>query len=383
MPNSAKRISAALSSLPLLAIGLTVMGAAVVAGPTLPASADVGCTSSGTNIMTVTCPVGLDDTWTVPTGVIDATFNVDGAQGGSSVNGDSGGSPGQGGELTATIPVTAGQTYDVEVGAAGGDAIAGVEFAIAAGAGGAPGGAAGGIVAEPAGGGGGGASIVSLSNDPSNYLLVAGGGGGEGSASLAGEQGGNGGGTAGSDGGEDGFDDALPAPGGTQAAGSGSGTQIDGSAALVNTPGGGGGGGYWGGAGAAGDGGGGGGSGFAPSASDFLTATKSGNGLVTITYTVATSCSAPTGTIPGPFTVTCPVGIADAWTVPTGVASATFNVDGGEGGTPAAATAGVRSPGQGGELTASLPVTAGQIYSVEVGAAGGAAIGGGGVGHPD
>ncbi len=376
MLNPVRRISAALSSLPLLAVGLTVMGAGVIAGPTSQASADVGCTSSGTTTITVTCPVGLGDTWTVPTGVVAATFNVDGAQGGSSFNGDSGGSPGQGGELMATLLVTAGQTYDIEVGALGGDAggTSSGEFASFAGAGGAPGGASGGLSANTAGGGGGGASIVSLADNPSNYLLIAGGGGGEGSSIQAAERGGFGGGTEGGDGGSG-------APGGTQAASSGSGTQINGS--TPDGPGGGGGGGYWGGAGAvendpdaesAADGAGG-GSGFAPSASDFLSTTKSGNGLVTITYNISTSCGAPTGTSPGPFTVVCPVGIADAWTVPAAVTSATFSVDGAEGGTAVLQGDPGGAPGEGGELVATLPVSAGQIYSVAVGASGGDASG--------
>jgi hypothetical protein len=266
-----------------------------------PALADAGCSSSGSTSVTVTCQVGTGDSWTVPAGVTQVTFNMQGAAGGSSDNGESYG--GLGGALQATLSVTAGTTYSIAVGSEGG---AGTDTG--PGSGGAPGGASGagsagfGIV----GGGGGGASIVGVGSlaTPANWLLVSGGGGGGGPTALE-SPGGDGGGLTG------GAGTAPPGPGegpagagGNQTGTTGSGLQPNGSAGSVY--GGGGGGGYWGGGGGTNAGGGGGGSGLIASSalagSGFQSAANTGDGTVTITYTVATPPPAPpppSATAPG------------------------------------------------------------------------------------
>jgi len=58
-------------------------GIALESGPA--GAADVGCTSSGTTTITVTCAVGTNDTWTPPLGVTQATFDIQGAAGGGVV----------------------------------------------------------------------------------------------------------------------------------------------------------------------------------------------------------------------------------------------------------------------------------------------------------
>ncbi|HEX3795323.1 MAG TPA: IPT/TIG domain-containing protein [Acidimicrobiales bacterium] len=255
---------------------------------------------TGTNPFTVTCPVGTLDTWVVPADVASATFTVFGAAGGAGF--PTGGIAGNGGELSAGLRVSPGDTYDIAVGATGGNGIFG-----AGGGGGLPGGApgTGPLLIGGGGGGGGGVSTVALSTAPADsWLLVAGGGGGAG-ASSPNANGGNGGGTSGANGG-------AGAPGGTQTAGSGSGTQLLGGSGSPIGVDGGGGGGYWGGAGdtannAAGAGG---GSGFVtPSAlsGEFLVPTNPGVGAVTITYSpvpTVTSISPTAGPLGGGNTVT-------------------------------------------------------------------------------
>jgi hypothetical protein len=61
---------------------------------------------------------GGAQTWTVPAGVTEATFDVYGAQGGSGyVAFDA---AGKGGRATATIAVTPGETFQINVGGRGG-----------------------------------------------------------------------------------------------------------------------------------------------------------------------------------------------------------------------------------------------------------------------
>jgi hypothetical protein len=253
-----------------------------------PALADSGCTPSvtGTTVV-VTCAPG-SDTWTVPSGISQLTFDVQGAAGGNTTDPFVDTAGGDGGHVTATgLPVDANTTFYIDVGTKGGAPTAG-----------APGGGAGGrhSACGPGcfadAGGGGGASVVAtgpVTTDPSNWVLAAGGGGG---SAVDGEHGGAGGGaTGGSSGGS---------AGGTQTCTS----HLDGAAGNSNPGGGGGGGGYCGG-GANFDDGGGGGSGYAPDSThdSFLTASETGNGTVTITYTdtgpptttIALSPSSPNG----------------------------------------------------------------------------------------
>jgi len=272
----------------------------------------VNCTSSGTTTVTVTCPLGTGDTWTVPPGVTQATFTVAGGSGGAPGGAASSGGPG--GELQATLLVNAGDTYDIEVGSAGGNPPEPGRPRIGpggaghwGGASGVPGGGFGGAPSEfecdpdlfcstYGGGGGGGASLVALGGTgPANWLLVAGGGGGSGPGDIGAVGGGLSGGSTGE------FRDGQ---GGNQTGTTGSGQQLGGSAGAIAA--GGGGGGYWGGAGGSAVGGsGGGGSGFittnALSGSAFLTTTNVGDGSVTITYvlpqttaTTLTSSAKPT-----------------------------------------------------------------------------------------
>jgi hypothetical protein len=252
--------------------------AAALAGAT-PALASTPCAApifSG-QTASVTCPVGTSDTWTAPAGVTQATFDLQGGAGGYAINSAS--APGDGGHTTATLTVTPGTVYYVAVGAVGSRGTTSGHAA-----GGAPGGGTSGPGAgctsscTTDGGGGGGASVVGtapITSDTTTWLLAAGGGGGAGGSS--GQSAGAGGGVTGGAGSAGG--------GGNQNGSTGSHTNLAGSSATCD--GGGGGGGYWGGSAPTCGGGAGGGSGYAPSAADFSAATSTGNGTVTITYTVA------------------------------------------------------------------------------------------------
>jgi hypothetical protein len=234
------------------------------------ALADSGCTPSvtGTTVV-VTCATG-SDTWTVPSGVSQVTFDVQGAAGGNTTDPFVSTAGGDGGHVTATgLPVNANTTFYIDVGTKGGAPTAGSP---GGGAGGSHSACGPGCFADA--GGGGGASVVAtgpVTTDPSNWVLAEGGGGG---SAVDGEHGGAGGGTTGGSSGE--------SAGGTQTCTS----HLDGSGGDSGPGGGGGGGGYCGG-GANFDDGGGGGSGYAPDSThdSFLTASETGNGTVTITYT--------------------------------------------------------------------------------------------------
>ena len=304
---------------------------------------------------------GAPEDFVVPEGVCSLTVDAFGAEGGVGADGNV---AGLGGQATATIEVTPGETLVVTVGEAGGDAQQGSKGPGVIGEGGFNGGADGGSIAgQSPGGGGGGASDVRQGGDGLDArVVVAGGGGGsggdsglvpgapaEGSAPEGGGpsptrgSGGDGGGTTGTDGEDSGFGSAGGS-GGTQSAGGAGGVTdpsaqpgtsgdggVGGDGDFSNDSGGGGGGGFFGGGGGAGDtgveespgadadvlaspegigqstddgGGGGGGSGFGPAGVAFGTGVQSGNGLVTITYdTEAATCDPdvePTDTTPPP-----------------------------------------------------------------------------------
>lgn len=265
------------------------------------ALADTGCTPSGVSNVTVTCAVGLADSWTVPAHVTEATFDIQGAAGGASNNFDPmrGGSSGPGGsgdDVQATIAVTPGQVYAIEVGARGTDGLS-PAFGTDSGNGGAPGGGQGTFTCDgggvcASGGGGGGATLVSLGDPGSSahWLLVAGGGGGGGPSADA--DGGAGGYPQGANA-ADASNGGTPCTGG--AGGSGSTPHPQGGSGAA--PGGGGGGGFVGGAGGQAGCGAGGGSGFitpnavAGSAGEG-TSRSVGDGSVTITYAPALAPSA-------------------------------------------------------------------------------------------
>jgi hypothetical protein len=120
------------------------------------------------------------DTVTIPTGVTSITTKIWGGGGGGGGGGDAtavGGAGGAGGYVTATIPVTAGETLNIYVGG---------------------GGSAGTNVNGGTGGGGGGYSSIYRSTTP--LVIAAGGGGGGGarqSSTNAGGAAGAGGGVSG------------------------------------------------------------------------------------------------------------------------------------------------------------------------------------------
>jgi hypothetical protein len=262
----------------------TPCGAPVITGST----AVVTCSYDGTNGTD-----GTPQTWTVPTGVTQATFDAGGGQGGSFIDALGG----LGGEAQGTFTVSPGDTYDIVAAGAGQEE--GQTSANNPGAGGYGGGGAGGANDYGPGDGGGGASSVALSGD---LLVVAGGGGGSspGCATPALTPcgtGGAGGGTDGDAGTSIGGTDAgQGGAGGTQsgpgvgADGAGSGSTLQGGGGETSDfalSGGGGGGGYFGGAGGGASAGGGGGSGYvdsSASSSSQQTGVQSGNGVVTITY---------------------------------------------------------------------------------------------------
>jgi hypothetical protein len=311
-----------------LVLGASPAGANITPIAACPApvitgsTAVVTCSYNGT-----TGADGATQTWTVPTGVTQATFDVYGAQGGSYFPGVPGGN---GGETKATLTVTSGTTFSVVVaGQGGGFGIS----CLGSGAGGFGGGGAGGYLGDACtgsidGAGGGGASSVS---DGTTVLLEAGGGGGAGDCFGPygfGATGGAGGGLSGEPG------QSVPsghtpsftggAPGTQSGGGTATGTATSGGPGQGGAGGtdstcgpgpgseeggGGGGGGYNGGAGgdAADNGaGGGGGAGYAAaglSSPTLLTGVQSGKGVVTITYTLPATTSTtavsvtPTGSI--------------------------------------------------------------------------------------
>lgn len=270
------------------------------------------CTGGG---CTVTfAQTGSPQYWTVPNGVSSIALTVAAGSGGSSAGGVNAG--GDGGTVTATLPVASGQNLSIVVGAAGGNGV--VAPTNVAAAGGYGGGGSAGAEQDPVsdpGGAGGGGSFVFDTNGPT-LLAAAGGGGGAPGGSAAVGSGGIGGA---------GGDAAPPvvagpgtgAPATTSAAGTG-GPQVD----PQGTPGsdgngpvsndstfgvggtggnnligsgegtaGGGGGGYYGGGGGGTDelglsnGAGGGGSGYLSSAATApQTSTNTGDGIVTLAY---------------------------------------------------------------------------------------------------
>jgi Glycine rich protein len=264
---------------------LALVGAILLASGGGSALAAPSCTPSGVNTVCTFSTPG-PDTFTVPAGVSEASFDLFGAQGGSMEGFTVGG---LGGRASAELLLSPGATLTVVVGGAGGS----IDAEDPAGAGGVNGGAAGGEgEGSGEGAGGGGASDVRMGGTGlSARVLVAGGGGGAANlgTDLGFADGGGGGGLIGEAGGPAG----TGGSGGDQSGASGSGNLGDGSPGADGDPGcppcfpvggGGGGGGYYGGAGGQPNQGGGGGSGFGPPGVVFETGVRQGDGLVTITY---------------------------------------------------------------------------------------------------
>jgi Glycine rich protein len=258
----------------LLAIG---GGSALAAPSCAPSGVDTVCTFSTPGA----------DTFTVPAGVTEASFDLFGAQGGS-VDGFF---AGLGGRASAELALTPGATLTVVVGGAGGSTPG---CSVQPGrAGGVNGGAPGGSGACEGPGGGGASDVRIGGTGLSDRVLVAGGGGGGANVFTdPAPVGGGGGGLTGQGGSEAGGPAGSGGSGGDQTGASGSGLLgvgspgADGSpvCCIVPVSGGGGGGGYYGGAGGQPNQGGGGGSGFGPPGVVFETGVRAGDGLVTITY---------------------------------------------------------------------------------------------------
>ncbi|NBY39818.1 MAG: hypothetical protein EBQ66_02655, partial [Flavobacteriia bacterium] len=259
----------------LLGTGSTYTTPVLAAGTSVYAMA--ATIASGNQTFNYT---GAQQTWTVPAGVTSITVDAQGAQGSNS----SYGTGGNGGRVQTTLSVTPGATVYINVGQAG---------TISAGGwngGGAP-------YACSCAGGGGGASDLRIGGTAlTDRKIVAGGGGGAGYCwnYCSGDHGGAGGNLTGGVGLSGGMNIATyGGQGGTQAAG-GAGATQGGAAGTLGTGGGngyyagGGGGGYYGGGAGYGGGGGGGGSSYtdaiAASAVTLTQGYKTGNGLVTITW---------------------------------------------------------------------------------------------------
>ncbi|MBW6483437.1 MAG: PKD domain-containing protein [Vicingaceae bacterium] len=287
---------------------------------------------------TVTFNCGTGQNWTVPPCVTSINVNVRGAQGG-------GANGGLGAVVTATLPVTPGQTLQINVGCQGGCPGAGTN------GGGSGQNAAGGGNASC---GGGGASDIRTGPPYTlgNRIIVAGGGGGMGGGDTDAQAGAGGcatGGNGVSPFGQGGF-------GGSQIGGGAGGppwiaSGNAGSAGGLGTgggggsdpcynlgPGGGGGGGFYGGGGGGSDcfdlpplggGGGGGGSSLVPSGGGCTAGGNTGNGLVTITYTASPVTTTASNT--GPYCAGTTIqlntpGVGTySWTGPNGFTSTVQN----------------------------------------------------------
>jgi hypothetical protein len=266
----------------LAVLGLVCGLLVVVAGSV---SAPAGATPAPVCVASV-CSVtfaytGAADSWTVPAGVTSATFDLYGAQGGGSA-GNALFFAGLGGELKATLAVSAGTSIQVTVGGQGAGLAAGFN-----------GGGGGGF-------GGGGASDIRVGGTGlADRKLVAGGGGGAGrTACVTNADGGAGGGVSGSPG-NAGCDGFVAGGGGTQTTGGtggGGGVATDGAFGVGGSGSelGGGGGGGWYGGGGGNQAGGGGGSSYPdpnnlPAGVSNVTTTsgvQTGDGQITITYTL-------------------------------------------------------------------------------------------------
>ena len=251
-----------LAPLRLHALALAAFSSAALAAPASAATGSFAYT-------------GVPQTWVVPQGVTEATFDIRGAQGG--------GDGGLGGRARATIAVTPSQSIQVTV---GGEGTADSSN---------PNGSAGGFNGGGDvwfGGSGGGATDIRIGGPMlTDRVLVAGGGGGYGVSMSGVPFGGAGGGLLGLPGGSGGAGSA-PGSGGNQTAGgfggggAGNGSLGSGGDNPPITIGGAGGGGFYGGGG--GDlAGGGGGSGFGPPGTTFETGVRAGDGAASVDYVAA------------------------------------------------------------------------------------------------
>ena len=304
-------VVALLGAFALLGLGAVGLGSSAGAAPSSPPP----FTTPGTFSLGV--PAGVDSV----TVVACAGRGGDGTGDGSTVNGGSGAI---GGQSTATVAVTSGETLSVVVGARGGDGTGfghSTDLGGTAGSGAPNGAGTGGngfhvtvpvfgeIIGGPGGGGGGGSALL---RGATELVSAGGGGGGSGGVILVtgvgpidGVTGGSGGGATGGMGGAgDGGHGGTQAAGGTPGTGASQGSP-QGNGDGLNGGGGGGGGHTGGGGGGDGTvaqpGGGGGGSGLDANAATFSNcANPTGNGDVNLTFNATTT---PTP-LPGTLTVT-------------------------------------------------------------------------------
>ncbi len=164
---------------------LAISTSAMAASPSTPCGHGLGLGGNGVSACDygpMVGNVGATDSFTVPSWVSSITITAVGGMGGGSGGGVQA-VGGYGALITATVPVTPGETLAVNVGGNGNSGADGKP-----GSGGIDGGGAGGCgAAQFCGGGGGGASAV-LAAD-STPLVVAGGGGGGASGSAGGAAG--------------------------------------------------------------------------------------------------------------------------------------------------------------------------------------------------
>jgi hypothetical protein len=326
---------------------------------------------------------GNSQTWAAPSGVTRATFAMFGAQGGVSNNALGG----NGGWAVATLDVSPGATYQINVGGRGGDGSYN-----GAGAGGFNGGGAGG---GDSAGGGGASDVRGGSYALDERLLVAAGGGGggfvdtnncggagyDGYGGAGGQQGGNAYGVNGNAAlGGGGAQPGAPGTAG-QPSGSAGASGAGGAGAGLYCGGAGGGGGYYGGGGGGwgdggGGGGGGGGSSYGPPGTVFQNGTQIGDGQVLVAYTpppatptpaatstpTATNTPAATNT-PIPTPTSTPTTPATATSTPTPPATDTPTPTRPAGGVSAQIT-GCPAQGSAG-YTCSLRVTLGAALAVD------------------
>ena len=330
------------------------------------------CTTSGDYMVCTFNYTGATETWTVPAGVTEATFDLYGASGVASDL-----SIGRGGRVMATLAVTPGATYQIQVGGMNGYNGGGKGF-------------------NNSQNGGGASDLRATPFALANRLLVAGGGGGGGrgggSAPSAGVPGGPGG-DGGYPSGAAGLAAFYQGPGGSGGTQSAGGSNMfpgslgqGGSVSSPTVTGGGGGGGYYGGGAGfgsnlSGGSGGGGGSSYGPQNALFQNGARYGDGLVILTYRVKSTTVTPvcSSTI---AQITCTVSLAytgapQLWTVPPGVTQATFDLYGAQGG-PLQYVSRMGSSGKGARAQASLAVTPGTTYQILVGGQNG--FNGGGAG---
>lgn len=345
-------------------LGRVVLIASVVSGAltaveVVPAGADVP-----TGSVTFSHS-GAAQAWTVPEGVTSVAVDVFGAQGGHPLYG------GPGGRVEATLAVSPGEVLQVNVGGQGTGTAGGFN--------------GGGSGSNGSFGGGGGSDIRRAGSALADRVVVAGGGGGAGDAATStfgpGGAGGGPDGTAG----QVGSGCAAPGLGGSVSAGGagGVGTRATGGSGSLGVggngayptydPGGGGGGGFYGGGAGGvcngiGPGGGGGSSWAATTATGvgFTQGARLGHGLVKVSWPPAPPApvTPPTGSATFSYS-----GNSEWFTVPDGVYAVAVDLAGGQGGNAVYG-------GPGGRVRATLPVTPGEVFQVNVGGQGTASGGG-------